>query len=220
MRKHTFTTGEFYHIYNRGVDKRPIFLDERDMERFFLGVRELNNQTTIGSLHEHQYILKHLKSLGHFVPKLPLVKFVAYAVNPNHYHFLMQPVVDKGIERFMHRLNMAYSKYFNARYQRKGRLWESVFNSKHVNSDEYLLHLSAYINLNHQAHALGHEVSKLARTSWGEYLGDNSNTICDKSIILGQFNNPREYREFAEASLQDIIENKLGHEVSKWDHES
>ncbi|MEA1929559.1 MAG: transposase [Patescibacteria group bacterium] len=223
MRKKPFVEGEFYHIYNRGVEKRSVFLDNSDVERFFLALREFNSKQTTGSLYEKPFIDKRLEKLG-YPPingaKSPLVKFVAYAINPNHYHFLVQPTAEKGIERFMQRLNMGYSKYFNARYKRKGRLWESGFQAKHVDSDEYLLHLSVYINLNHQAHSFGHAVSKLARTSWSEYLGDNAGTICDKSLILSQFGSPKEYREFAEASLQDIVENKFGHEVSKWDKEA
>ena len=187
-------------------------MDEKDVERFFTSIQDFNSEELVGSIQEYSYVKKQAKSLGHQVSKFPMVKFVSYAVNPNHYHFLLQPVIDKGIERFMHRLDMGYSKYFNAKYKRKGTLWEGKFQSRHIDSNEYLLHLSVYINLNHQAHALGHQVSKLARTSWSEYLGDNSGTICDKSIILEQFNGPRKYREFAESSLQDIIKTKLNKE--------
>lgn len=208
-RDHLFSTDQFYHIYNRGVEKRPIFIDEGDVSRFFVSIQDFNDEGLTGSIYENFYVKKQAKTLGHQVSKSPLVKFISYAVNHNHYHFLLQPVIDKGIEHFMHRLDMGYSKYFNAKYKRKGTLWESKFQSKIIDSNGYLLHLSVYINLNHQAHGLGHQVSKLARTSWGEYLGDNSGTICDKSIILSQFNSPREYCEFAEASLQDIIETKL-----------
>ena len=142
------------------------------------------------------------------MPK-PLVSFIAYCLNPNHYHFLIKPLVDKGLETFMQRFGTGYTMYFNNKYKRSGSLFQGVFKAAHVDTDEYLLHVSAYVNLNNKTHQLGGFTSKLVRSSWKEYTTpDFQNLICNRNIILKQFNKPLEYRGFALSSLQDIIERK------------
>lgn len=118
---------------------------------------------------------------------------------------MISPMVDNGIAKFMHRIGIGYSKYFNEKYKRAGSLFQGVFKAIHIDSNEYLLHLSAYINLNNKAHSLGNEVSKL---SWNEYVGNRQENFCNKKIILGQFKNPSEYKKFAEDSLVDIKQRK------------
>ena len=221
-------------MYNRGVDKRVVFSDDFDMQRFFQSIEEFNVVEPIGSIYENSFVknngeAKHLsKPLGHQVSKLPLVNVVCYCVNPNHYHFILEQVADKGIEKFMQRLGNGYTKYFNNKHRRSGSLFQGVFKSIHVDTNEYLLHLSAYVNLNDRVHQLGHQVSKLvkSRTSWGEYMGEKNTSeknvknidkiqdtklkrdFCTKDIILEQFRNKKEYREFAESSLSGILERR------------
>ena len=102
IRKTPFVNGEFYHIYNRGVDKREIFMDDFDIQRFFQSMTEFNVLEPIGSIYENSFVDKQL---GGGASKLErLVNFVAYCLNPNHYHFLLEQVADKGIEKFMHRM--------------------------------------------------------------------------------------------------------------------
>lgn len=79
-----------------------------------------------------------------------MVKFIAYCINPNHYHFILQQVSEKGIEKFMQRLGMGYAKYFNNRRKRSGTLFQGKFKARHIDSNEYLLHVSSYVNLNYK----------------------------------------------------------------------
>ena len=115
------------------------------------------------------------------------------------------------------RLGTGYSKFFNEKYDRSGVLFQGRFKAVHINSNEYLLHLSAYVNLNDKVHKLlretqlGSPASKLieAKTSWDEYLaGDNRNDFCKKDIILNQFKDAFEYKKFAENSLKTILAKK------------
>ena len=170
MRKLEFSEGEFYHIYNRGVDKRTIFLKIEDLERFFEGMSLFNNTQSIGSLERNAR--RHGVSTGE---EDRLVRFIAYCLNPNHFHFILEQVAEKGIAKFMHKLGMGHSKYINTKYKRSGALFQGSFKAIHIDSNEYLLHLSAYINLNHIAHGRGHLVSTLSRTSWEEYIKENFN---------------------------------------------
>ena len=206
-RKKDFANGEFFHIYNRGVDKRIIFLDAYDLERFFKSMLHFNSVDPVGSLYEISF-----NQLGGETPKSEkrLVNIVAYCLNPNHFHFILEQIVDGGISEFMKRLSGGYTSYFNNRNKRSGSLFQGVFKAIHIDSNEYLLHLSAYVNLNNHVHKLGGETPKLieSRSSWEEYTNERTNGICEKKIILEQFTHPSEYGEFARTSLETIIHRK------------
>ena len=206
MRKVPFTKGEFYHIYNRGVDKRSIFHDQDDVRRFFQSLLEFNTEKPIGSIFENSFKKRKEQPLGHEMSKL--VNFVCYSTSKNHYHFILEPVAEKGIEKFMQKVGNGYTKYFNNKYNRSGVLFQGIFQSKHISFNEYLLHLSVYINLNNVVHkfGLGHEMSK---SSWDEYTKNCEIELCqNKNVVLGQFKNKKEYKEFAEKFVKGMIERK------------
>ena len=200
MRKTVFVDREFYHLYNRGVDKRDIFLDKWDFERFFTSIEEFNAIDPIGSIYENSFSKEK-----HRAKKL--VDFIAYCVNPNHYHFILRQLVEKGIEKFMHRFGTGYTKYFNNKYKRDGVLFQGKFKAVRIDTNEYLLHLSSYVNLNDRVHKLG---SRFSKSSWREYLNGGEG-LCKKNLILKQFKETLEYKEFAESSLKDILERRKLH---------
>jgi len=208
-RKTSFENKEFYHIYNRGVEKRDIFSNYFDLCRFFQSMEEFNVIEPIGSVYENRFRKNKMKAktnknqLGSEASKL--VNFIAFCLNPNHFHFILEQVSDKGIEKFMHRIGTGYTKYFNNKEKRTGVLFQGVFQSKHIDSNEYLLHLSAYVNLNNHPKLLGSEASKLSKSSWWEYLGKEDGNFCRKEVILDQFNSIEEYEKFAISSLDDIV---------------
>ena len=204
MRKTLFAAGEYYHIYNRGTDKRDVFLCKEDMERFFLCMNEFNVLEPMGSLFELQY----RKPLGGLASKGQLVEFVAYCLNQNHYHFILKQIEEKGIEKFMQRLGTGYTMYFNEKYERNGGLFQGPYKAKHVSTDEYLLHLSVYINLNHEAHQLGGLASKLSMSSKEEYFGIETTNFCKKDIVLKRFSSNTDYMVFSRNTLKDIIKRK------------
>ncbi len=209
MRKTIFAEKEFYHLYNRGVDKRNIFMDEKDVSRFFQSMSEFNALEPIGSIYENSFVKKaveeHMKQKKKSKQEAPkLVNFVAYCLNPNHFHFLVEQVSEKGIEKLMQRIGNGYSKYFNHRNKRSGSLFQGPFQAAHIDSNEYLLHVSSYVNLNDRVHGLGHGMSKLVQSSWSEYASEQK-SFCDTGIILEQFKTLNEYKEFAESSLEDIL---------------
>ncbi len=192
--------GEYYHVYNRGTDKRDIFADTNDVHRFMDSIMNFNQIEPISSMYEFSFIKKQ----KNFKYQKPIVKFVAYCLNPNHYHFLLSPLVDEGIEKFMQRLGNGYTKYFNNKYKRSGVLFQGKFKSKLVDSNEYLLHLSVYINKNTQ---LGHRMSKLSKSSMDEYER-GSGGICDKDIVTEQFKSRKEYLNYTKDVFKDILARK------------
>src|SRR3989344_8431518 len=112
MRKTSFAEGEYYHVYNRGVDKRDIFTDNEDYTRFLLSMREFNVRDPIGSIYENSFAKEQLTHKPS--KRQPLVKFIAFCLNPNHYHFILQQMTERGVEKYMHRLGTGYTKYFNS----------------------------------------------------------------------------------------------------------
>jgi len=200
MRKTPFVNGEFYHIYNRGTEKRIIFPKVEDFERFLLSMEYFNRRKPIGSIFEFSFIVPKL--LGG--PTTKLVDIVCYCLNPNHFHMILRQNVNNGISEFMKRLG-GYTRFINIKYKRSGVLFQGRFKAKHINSNEYLLHLSAYINLNNLVHKLK---SKSYYSSWLEYINNPGSKICSKNIILNQFKNTREYENFTKEALENILMKK------------
>jgi len=202
MRKHTFEISQYYHIYNRGVDKRDIVLDNNDLNRLLQSFVEFNSEKSIGSIYENSFKKDKLGS-----PTSKLVDIVAYCINPNHFHLLVTPLIDNGIEKFMQRIG-GYTKYFNEKYDRSGVLFQGKFKSKHVADDRYLLHVSVYIN-NNNLDSLGSPTSKLSVSSLGEYLNKSKvDDICNTDIVLGQFRDVKEYKKYSEETWKDICKRK------------
>lgn len=203
-RKHTFEIGEYYHIFNRGTDKRNIVIDKYDTRRFIESLVEFNTVDNIGSIYLQSF--NKNKKLRGETPKL--VTIVALCLNTNHYHLLLTPLVEKGIEKFMQKLG-GYTSYFNKKHKRSGSLFQGVFKSKYISNNRYLLHLSAYINMNNYDLLRG-ETPKLSRSSLDEWVEKEYKgvKICDPSIVLDQFPSREKYRKFALESWADIQKRK------------
>jgi len=146
---------DIYHVLSRGVDKRKIFLDKGDYLRFIHNLFVLNNQKVIHTTHYNFERFENQNEKGDIAsPHIKkesrklLVEILAFCLMPNHYHLLLSPSVEGGIPKFMKKLNMAYAKYFNVRYKRKGTLFESRYKSILVNNSNYFLNLPYYIHLN------------------------------------------------------------------------
>lgn len=147
LRKNEFAQENYYHIYNRGTEKRNIFLNENDYLRFIVLLYLCNNTEPV--------VLKDLltqgRSLGdifHIKRKETIINIGSYCLMPNHFHLLLKEKKEDGIVNFMRKAGTAYSMYFNKKNERTGRLFESTFKANLVDSDEYLKYLFAYINLN------------------------------------------------------------------------
>lgn len=137
-----FAENEYYHVYNRGVEKRKIFLDQRDHKRF-VWLLYVANSTTPVHLSNYQGV-----SLLDMPRGEQIVDIGAWVLMPNHFHLLLKEKQEGGISLFMKKLLTGYSMYFNIRQHRKGILFENTFNSKHLDTDNYLAYQYTYIHLN------------------------------------------------------------------------
>ncbi len=145
-RKIKFEIEEFYHLYNRGVEKRIIFQNSSDYKRFLALLYITNSDQPF-----HMKDYSDLNSIEDIFQKdrgKPLVAIGAYVLMPNHFHLLLTPLVNKGISKFMLKLQTGYSMYFNKKYDRVGPLFQGVFKSQHIDDDIYLRYIYAYIHLN------------------------------------------------------------------------
>ena len=142
-RKFEFAPEEYYHLYNRGNDKRAIFLINADRERFtkLLYLANGTKGVSISGLPKNT----PLKEIDRGES---LVCIGAYCLMPNHFHILAKERDEGGISKFMLKLSTGYSMYFNKRHDRAGSLFEGPFKAKHVDNDSYLEYLYGYIHLN------------------------------------------------------------------------
>ena len=137
--------GEWYHCYNRGIDKRSVFGSEFDSDRFLHSLYLCNNADAVGRSDFDHY--KHARIFQ--IERLePLVAIGAYSLMPNHFHLLLQEITDGGISRVMHKLSTSYTMYFNAKNIRVGNLFYKPFRSRRVSRELHFRHLPHYIHLN------------------------------------------------------------------------
>jgi putative transposase len=144
MRKETFVNDNFYHIYNRGVDKRLIFLESRDYERFLMALYLFNDSN------QHDYDLAKIKLRGLASCKRgeSLVDIIHWCLMPNHFHLVLRQREENGISTLMHKIGTSYTMFFNLKHERSGRLFQGTFKAKKVSEDEYFSHLASYVPLN------------------------------------------------------------------------
>lgn len=212
MRKINFQNEEYYHVYNRGVDKRDIFLNDRDYIRFLMSMREFNQIKPIGSLQIKQRQKLNSGPTATTVAVGPLndklVDVATYCLNSNHFHILLKQLAIKGVSEFIKRLSGGYTAYFNKKYNRSGVLFQGRFKAIHIKKQGYLWQLSAYINGNPEIHKIVPKAKNWQWSSYQDYLGLRKGTICDKEMILKDFEDISEYENFTQKIIQDARETK------------
>lgn len=145
-RKTKLVSGEYYHLYSRGVEKRKVFLDSRDYERFIFLLYIMNQKEPF---HFANFLKTHKSKEIFNIPKeKSLVSILCYTLMPNHFHILVYENEEGGISKFMMQLLTAYSMYFNTKYERSGPLFVHPFRSTHVSKESQYLWIFSYIHLN------------------------------------------------------------------------
>ncbi len=145
MRRVPFQIGEWFHCYNRGIEKRVVFESEDDSERF-LQLLYLSNSTN--PFHRSNLSQRATDEIISLPRKGALISIGAYCLMPNHFHLLLKEITEGGIVRFMQKLGTAYTMYFNTKNDRIGNLFVKPFRSRHVGEDRYFQHVVNYIHCN------------------------------------------------------------------------
>ncbi|MDO8638825.1 MAG: transposase [Candidatus Daviesbacteria bacterium] len=215
-----YSRNSYYHIYNRGVEKRLIFQDKQDYTVFLSYLEtylipkneELLTQQLFDPLldaREKDKISKLLK-LNNFANEITLL---AYCLMPNHFHFLIKQKSADSMDKFMNSLGTRYTMYFNKKYERVGSLYQDVYKAVTVFTDEQLLNVSHYIHTNPIKNIPISKFKKLASqgdaleayfsqpSSYPEYLGQRKTEWVHPEEILNFFD-----KEHPNYSYQKFIE--------------
>ena len=217
----TYKENGFYHIYNRGVEKREIFLDEQDY-RVFLSylklylipkeesVNDIKNQTNLTYEDKNEKISK-IFLLNNFFNKIYLL---CYVLMPNHFHLELRQVGKKDIEIFMRSLITKYTMYFNRKYNRVGPLFQGRYKAVLILGDEYLLHLSRYIHLNPlEILSNGQLLQSYPWSSYPAYVSNLTINWLKKDFIQSIITNYslNSYKKFIEDYTEDLEQDSKVH---------
>jgi len=212
MARAQFGEGEYYHIYNRGVEKRLIYLNDEDRWRFVTLLLLLQGEESFPQMSRMVLLVKSRafdKSIFTDFIKANNVELVSFCLMPNHFHLILGEVKEGGISKFMHRLLTAYTNYFNKKYKHTGHLFSGKFQSINIDRDEYLQYLSAYIHLNPRE--LKNWRAKEVQYPWSsfqDYVHENRwGKFLNTSVIKDRFASGKKYYNFVQETpiKEDIL---------------
>lgn len=210
---------EFFHTYNRGVEKRKVFLDDQDLFRAVHNFYEFNDTNLIFNTN---YQIKRGQFYGYRIPinrsKKPrevLIDLFVWCLMPNHYHLFLREKRQNGLSKFQQKFGIGFTNYFNLKYERDGVLFRGKYKKVHVTDDAQAAHLICYIHANSLdlwksnwkekglssleiQKALKFLVDKKNRwSSHQDYCGvENFPSLINKEFLNGFFGGAAGYREF------------------------
>ena len=175
----------YYHIYNRGVEKRLIFQDEQDYSVFLSYLKDYllpKNEEELKrklvdpntSYREKYKIISKLR-LNNFSEEITLL---AYCLMPNHFHLFIKQKSQTSIDKFMQSLSTRYTMYFNRKYKRVGSLFQAVYKAILITQESHFIYLSKYIHK---------QALKNQPCSFSDYIGKTKTEWIKPSEILNYF---------------------------------
>jgi len=177
------STGRYYHVYNRGCNRQPIFANEGN----------------------YVFLLRRVKA---FLQDCPLA-VIAYCLMPNHYHFLLRTEVDEAVSRFIQRLFNSYTQAFNKQQGRSGTLFEGRAKKVPVETDEYVIHLCRYIHLNPVRAGLVVHPGEWPYSNYLEWVEQRRGTLVDRAFVRMYFPTPASYEAFVLSEIDQSLEQRL-----------
>lgn len=203
----------FYHVYNRGVEKREIFLDRNDYLAFLHLLKtalslETENGDNTPSVQGATLHGKFGDRRVNFHPRKNFfgkIDLMSYCLIPNHYHFLLRQLESTGVTQFMRSVLTSYTMYFNKKYDRVGSLFQGIFKATNIQDENYLLWVSRYIHRNPP------NFQDYPYSSYGDYIGQRKSPWINTNLVLGCFSSQqrkqaKNYREFVETEKENPIE--------------
>jgi putative transposase len=194
-----FDSDSVYHVYNRGVDKRIIFTDERDYAVFlsFLKYALLSDD-------EHSMIGEVDKGLLSEAERFNIrreglankVELLSFCLMPNHFHLLLYQYDVDGITKLMRSIATGYALYFNKRHGRVGALFQGRYKASRIRTDEYWLHISRYIHLNPLD--IKRDYKTYPYSSYRNFVGEAKAEWLKPEKIMDGFQSIKKYEEFVE----------------------
>jgi len=182
---------QYYHLFNRGVDKREVFLDDSDYQRaydtlFFYTAENIPKRFSMSNSREKDFIKSSRDKL---------VSVISFCFMPTHFHFQVKEEKVNGLSTFISRFSNSYTRYFDLKYKRGGYLFQGKYKKTTIQTDEQLLHVSRYIHLNPLMSNLVLELEEFRWSSYPEFLSLHHG-FCKKEIILSHFSSIQDYINF------------------------
>ena len=217
IRKTSFVEGCFCHVYNRGVEKSDIFLEEADYKRFMYLLFVCNDTKPVLNSRTHY---RGEASIQEIVPRDKLVDIISFCLMSNHFHLVLRQIKDKGISIFMQKLGTGYTMYFNVKRERSGSLFQGPFKAIHVDKQNYLDRVITYVHLNpadliepkwkesgiknwQRTHNF---VKEYVWSSYGDYLGIGKfRNIINLNLVQELFGN------FSDTTAKSFVERGVGY---------
>ncbi|MCL5094313.1 MAG: transposase [Patescibacteria group bacterium] len=199
-----YVEGGIYHVYNRGVEKRDIFLDGQDYKTFLYFLKQY--------LIDENDPLRDTKNYKGrtFVRRsfCGRIELLAYVLMPNHFHLLLKQKGERDIAEFLKCLATSYSLYFNDKYDRVGTLFQGRYKAVLVKDDAYLLHLSRYIHLNPLNNkGPSFVIREYDYSSYQDYLGLRNTKWIKSKLILEMFDQNKDSDLIDKSKYEDFVED-------------
>lgn len=195
-----FVNGEVYHIFNRGIDRRPTFTGRKECRRAIDAIAFYRFLKPPLSLSKFLRLESEKQNdvLDILIQSDKLIEILCYCLMPNHFHFLLRQTKNQGISKFLSNLQNSYTRYFNIRHERDGSLFLDQFKAVRVETDEQLIHVSRYIHLNPHTGYVVKTLDELEQYPWSsfpDYLQGKGEFV-DVQFILSFFGSTQEYKKF------------------------
>lgn len=214
MRNIKIVSGEYYHIFNRGVNKRLIFHDNADRARFLFLILYFQSPVIIQNIGRLvKLFVKHsvFNKDKQEIVKSKFIELTSFCLMPNHFHLIVKEVEENGIARYMQRVLNSYTKYYNTKYNKSGHLFQGPYKAVHIKNNNQLLYLSAYIHRNPRE--LKEWLNKENNYQWSSYQDFVNKNRFEESLVFdiinGQFENKKEYDRFVKTSPAKLLDEEL-----------
>lgn len=214
MKKNNWGDKKIMHVYNRGVDKRQVFMDQLDVWRFMEALSFFNSseRTEFFEFINPDKGLVRNKKIKLGCPTSQLVKIHAYCLCINHFHLIVEEVQGGGMSLFMKKMG-GYTKYFNQRYNRTGALFAGNYKRRLIETDADLQNVSAYVHKNYFVHNISD--MKLVRSSYQEIFELKNDQSLVETHENGGFNSLGQWKKYIDSTVIDIKHRREELEIEK-----
>lgn len=200
FRKIPIVAGEIYHVFNRSVARQPIFLTPKDFSRAIECMKfYLHDNLPLRFSHYNRLPKEQKDQMSDVIKNSPpIIEILTFCLMPNHVHFLLKSITEKGIVQFMSNFQNSYAKYFNLKTDRSGTLFQAMFKAVRIETDEQLIHVNRYIHLNPATAYIISNIDELEKYAWSSYPHylSSSPSFVNKDFVLSFFKNISAYKQF------------------------